>query len=401
MWGVPKAVVARKLGPSAEKERQAGSATKTTAELAPLGTDDVDSALCPCYHRKHHDQPVAARRGLIFLHGKLMVEYTKSWLSLEQQVERLASYGVDVGGRNHAAALLKSTGYYRLTGYLYPFRESEQYMDDEGHTRTRVLSDYRAGTTLRHVESIIDFDRRLRMLVMDGIERIEVAVRMQIGYVLGRTSAFGHEDSASFIEAFTKTGTDPGTGEPVLSPHATWLQRVDERRAKSDEQFVVHFREKYDDQMPVWALTEILELGQLSVLYRGMLQQDAEEIAMAFGVPTKKIMGSWLASLNYVRNVAAHHARLFNRKLQNAPKRPRAGQIPLLDHLRDEATPKGGFGTYNALAVIAYLLPSIETETDWNQQIAALLQAFPTSHALSPGSMGVPHGWESLDLWRA
>lgn len=130
------------------------------------------------------------------------------------------------------------------------------------------------------------------MLVMDGVERIEVAVRMRIGYVLGRSSAFAHDDPANFTESFTKAGTDPDTGEPTPSSHARWLQRVEERRTKSDEQFVTHFREKYDDRLPVWALTEILELGQLSVLYRGLGQQDAEEIAAAFGVPTKS---SWSA----------------------------------------------------------------------------------------------------------
>lgn len=330
-----------------------------------------------------------------------MVEYTKPWLSLDQQVEQLASRGVDVGDRIRAVALLQSVGYYRLTGYLYPFRESEQYVDDEGRTRIRVLNSYRPGTSLDHAEAVIDFDRQLRMLVMEGLERIEVAVRMRVGYVLGRTSAFAHEDPTCFTEAFTADGTDPVTGAPTPSSHVMWLQRVDERRAKSDEQFVVHFRQKYDGRMPVWALTEILELGQLSVLYRGLRQQDAEEIAEAFGVPTKKIMVSWLASLNYVRNVAAHHARLFNRKLQHAPARPKAGTIPLLDHLRDEETAKGVFGTYNALAVIAYLLPSIDAETGWHQRLVALLQTFPTSKTLSTASMGVPLGWESLALWRS
>lgn len=261
-----------------------------------------------------------------------MVEYMKPWLSLEQQVERLASRGVDVGDRDHAAAVLKAVGYYRLTGYLYPFRESQQYIDHESRTRVRVLSDYRAGTRLGHAESIIDFDRRLRMLVMDGVERIEVAVRMQLGYALGRTSAFGHEDPACFTPAFTETGTDPHSAKPLPSRHARWLERAGERRAKSDEQFVAHFREKYNDRMPVWALTELLELGQLSILYRGLKQQDAEEIALAFGAPTKKIMVSWLASLNYVRNMAAHHARLFNRKLQHdaraAQDRTGAGPRP-------------------------------------------------------------------------
>ena len=149
-----------------------------------------------------------------------MVEYTKPWLSLEQQVERLVSRGVDVGDRDRAAELLKAIGYYRLTGYLYPFRESKQYVDDDGRARTRVLSGYRPGTTLHHVESIIDFDRRLRMLVMDGVERIEVAVRMQVGYVLGRSSAFAHEElraPSMQAELAAFVGSSSGAPSPSMA----------------------------------------------------------------------------------------------------------------------------------------------------------------------------------------
>lgn len=327
-----------------------------------------------------------------------MVEYTKEWLPLEGQVERLVKRGLEVDDVERAVALLKSIGYYRLTGYLYPFLASEEYVDSEGHTRIRVLNKYRSGTALDHAVSIIDFDRQLRLLVMEGVERIEVAVRMRAGYVLGRSSAFAHEDPACFDDSFAVAGTD--SRDPRASKHVGWLQRVKERRDRSDEQFVVHFREKHEDHMPVWALTELLELGQLSNLYRGMLQQDAEELALAFGVPRKKVMVSWLASLNYVRNAAAHHARLFNRKLQNAPSRPSVGAVPVLDHLRSPDAPKEDFGTYNALAVIAYLLRSIEVESTWARRLVDLFHAFPTSHALTIQSMGVPEGWESLDLWR-
>lgn len=250
---------------------------------------------------------------------------------------------------------------------------------------------------MHHAESIIDFDRRLRLLVMEGVERIEVAVRMRTGYILGRSSAFAHEIPACFDDSFTSSGTD--SRDPRASKHVEWLQRVKQRRDSSDEQFVTHFREKYADHMPVWALTELLELGHLSSLYRGMLQKDAEELAGAFGVPKKRTMTSWLASLNYVRNVAAHHARLFNRKLQNAPSRPTVGSVPVLDHLRAPDAPKEDFGTYNALAVIAYLLLSIEEEPAWAGRIAELLKGFPTSHVLTIQSMGVPEGWESLELW--
>lgn len=84
-----------------------------------------------------------------------MAEYAKPWLTLEDQVARLESYGVELGDRAGAVALLRRVRYYRLTGYLFPFRESEQYVDDDGRARTRVLSDYRPGTTLAHAEAII------------------------------------------------------------------------------------------------------------------------------------------------------------------------------------------------------------------------------------------------------
>lgn len=326
------------------------------------------------------------------------MEYTKKWLPLEEQVERLVQRGLTVEDPDRAIRLLESVGYYRMTGYLYPFLESAEQTDDEGRRTVQVLNTYRPGTALHHAEAIIDFDRRLRMLVMEGVERIEVAVRMRIGYVLGRASQFAHENPAYFDDSFTTANTD--SRKPSPSKQVLWLEQVKERRDSSDEQFVAHFRDKYDDHMPIWALTEVLELGQLSGLYRGMLQKDAEEVATAFSVPHKKMMASWLASLNYVRNVAAHHARLFNRKLQNAPARPKKGQVPYLDHLRDPSTPKKGFGTYNALAVIAYMLQSIEPEPSWAPRLAELFRSFPASHALSVESIGAPRDWHMLDLWR-
>jgi abortive infection bacteriophage resistance protein len=131
-----------------------------------------------------------------------------------------------------------------------------------------------------------------------------------------------------------------------------------------------------------------------------MNQVDAESIALAFGVPTKKLMANWLASLNYVRNVSAHHARLFNRKLQYAPSRPRVGLIPLLDHLRDSEQPKSVYGAYNSLAVIAFLLTVIDPSSGWGSRLASLLRDFPTSDALTIQSLGAPQSWEALELWQ-
>src|SRR5699024_12284699 len=118
------------------------------------------------------------------------------------------------------------------------------------------------------MESIIDFDRDLRLLVMEVVERIEVAVRMRAGYVLGRLSAFAHEDPACFDDSFTKARTD--SRDPRPSKHVEWLQRVKERRDKSDEQVVVHFRAKHDERMAEGALTVLMGLGARSDLQRRM-----------------------------------------------------------------------------------------------------------------------------------
>jgi abortive infection bacteriophage resistance protein len=323
-----------------------------------------------------------------------VVEYSKPWLSVDEQVDQLHRRGVHVPDRAAAAALLREVGYYRLTGYLYPFRESI-WTERAGRTSVTVLDTYRAGTTFTEAAVLLAFDRQLRLLVIEGVERIEVAIRTHLAHVLGRSSPFAHEDATTFTDAFTARQSD-GTGAP--SAHEEWLDRVRRRQLDSDEAFVAHFRTKYDGRMPIWALIEILEFGQVSRLYGGLRNDVATETAAAFGVPTKKLMQSWLATINYVRNVAAHHARLFNRKLVVAPRRPTAEQVPLLAHLSAETAPKR-FGVYSALAVMAYLLASVSDDDDWPERTAALLGRFPESAALDLGSMGALPHWLSGDLW--
>ncbi|CAQ02035.1 Abi family protein [Clavibacter sepedonicus] len=326
------------------------------------------------------------------------MEYAKPWLSIEDQIEGLSRRGLEVGDRREAGAILRNVGYYRLTGYLYPFRQSERYVDDDGRKRTRILSSYEPGVRMDDAAQLIDFDRELRMLVLEGVERIEIALRMQLGYSLGQRSAFAHEDASAFLSAFTdpQMGED---GEPAPSRHEAWLERVRQRQNNSDEAFVAHFRHKYDDRMPIWALTEILELGHTSRLYGGLRNDIATEIAGAFGVPTKQLMQSWIATINYVRNVAAHHSRLYNRKLVSALKRPKGNTVPLLAHLTQEEAPKQ-FGTYSALAVMAYVLETVHPGRDWAVRVAALLRNFPTTARLNVGSMGVAAGWIEQDLWK-
>ena len=71
-----------------------------------------------------------------------MVEYTKEWLSTDQQIERLREHGLEIAEDEPAEDVLEAIGYYRLTGYLYPFRQSETYRDENERPRIRVLSEF-------------------------------------------------------------------------------------------------------------------------------------------------------------------------------------------------------------------------------------------------------------------
>ena len=328
-----------------------------------------------------------------------MVAYTKPWMPIEQQIIQLQGRGLVVDDPAAATLLLAEVGYYRLTGYLYPARESQPVIAEDGRPRVRILSSYRPGTRLEHAAELMAFDRRLRLHVLEAVERIEVSLRTQVGYILGRRSAFAHREPGNFTPSFLTERVNARTGG-VTSEHGEWLTRVDERRHSSREAFVEHFRNKYDDQMPIWALTEILELGHIARLYRGLQNDLATEIAMHYEVPSKRMLTSWIASTNYVRNVAAHQARLFNRKLVDAPMRPKVATVPLLDHLRDDSAPKQDFGLYNALAIMAYLLRSISGHSEWVGRLREIVDDFPTVPFLGIDSMGFAAGWDHHELWR-
>ncbi|RRD04419.1 Abi family protein [Arachnia propionica] len=324
------------------------------------------------------------------------MEYTKPWLSYDQQVDLLVQRGVEVSDREVAKRVLQNVGYYRLSGYLFPFREDP--LGETGHEEGRSPERYREGTNMVQVVALLDFDRRLRLLVLEAVERIEVALRAKVGYFLGGRDPFVYEDPSIFTEAFLKPEYKEGRGV-VTSQHYDWLGKVGLCRERSKEDFIGHFRDKYENRIPIWVLTEVLELGHLSSLCKGLRNDLATQISVSLGAPTKKFLISWIACMNHVRNIAAHHARLFNRGLVTAPKRPSPDEIPLLAHLRSDQAPKK-FGSYSALAVMAYLLREVDSEGDWAKRVVKHLSQFPSGNGLEVRSMGIADGWLEERLWQ-
>lgn len=126
-----------------------------------------------------------------------MRAYNKPALSLDQQLATLKSRGMQVADEPAALHQLATISYYRLSGYWYPFRQPSSSAGGER------LNDFKSPTTFAQIIQLYNFDRELRSLVLEVIERIEVAARTQITYHFGYThGAFGHVNAANFHPQF-------------------------------------------------------------------------------------------------------------------------------------------------------------------------------------------------------
>ena len=317
-----------------------------------------------------------------------MATYDKPHLTLAQQVTFLTSRGMQVDDPAEGARWLGMIGYYRLSGYWYPFRR----IDDDTQRRGNQFLD---GTTLAQVVELYTFDRALKLLVLDALERIEIAMRCKVGYTLGLRGSYAHLDPDNLDGKFTQTppAPPPDSDEPAeLSRYDEWLLKVTEYQDHSKEDFVVHFRQNYDGRLPVWVVTEILDFGGLSVLYEGLQHADRNVIARELNVVDAqggngKALANWMQVLNHVRNVSAHHSRLWNRNfpIQLAPRHLR--KIPSLAYLGEPDAQLNRL--FAPLVVIAFLLGQLDIDPAWSTQVTALITNTLPSTGRHPGEMGV------------
>ncbi len=235
----------------------------------------------------------------------------------------------------------------------------------------------RAGTTFDDVLRLYHFDRKLRLLVLDEIERLEVAIRTVICNELSISHGphwylSKHQD----VMYRSKNGFDP----------YDFLNGVHRETIRSSDLLIKHYYDTYDNPMlpPSWAAAETISFGKWSRLYSG-LKIGQSAIASNFNLPAP-VFGSWLHSLTVLRNVCAHHGRVYNRRFHFAP-------IVLRTHARYMTDPK----TFFTLAVIIrFMTKVIDPQSDFPQRLGALCSTNPS---VSQAAMGFPINWRSDPFW--
>lgn len=324
---------------------------------------------------------------------RTMAPYPKPYHSIPQLLQKLQSRGMQITDPAAAERCLRRIGYYRLSGYWYPLRKSQSVPNPTGgKPLIEVLDDFRPGTTFSQVGDLYVFDKRLRLLILDALERIEVGLKVRIADILGQRSPTAYLEPAQLHGNFSRKTTRGAT------EHEKWLARYRRLEVQSKEDFVGPFLKNHPHaEFPIWMAIEFWDFGALSFFLSGMKVPDRSQLASAVGVSREQLLVSWVRAMNSVRNTCAHHSRLWNRALADNPSPPRVGDHPFLDHLANDTNAQTRL--YAVAAALQFMLRTIHPTSSWAGRLKQHCSTFPQSPHIQLRQAGFPPGWEGLPLW--
>lgn len=323
--------------------------------------------------------------------------YNRPWKSFDDQLALLETRGLSVPDRDWALAWLQRVGYYRLSAYWYPFRVFRHEQDvDTGVICTVRTDEFVPDTAFSDAVELYLFDRRLRLLLTDALERIEVSLRVEVAYRLGTADTFAHLNEGNFHPSFAGR-RDSNTGRTMFE---NWQQKYQGLVQRSREDFVKHYGEKHGPDMPLWVAIEVWDFGAVSQLLAMMKVPDQQAVARRFGIADWKAFASWVRALSYLRNLVAHHSRVWNRNMVSQPKMPATGAP---DWCVDFAGKNDLLSKpFVYLEIVRHMVEVICPGSQWPRRMADHLLEFPeqaSQRKLSINAMGVPGGWEAR--WQA
>lgn len=178
-----------------------------------------------------------------------------------------------------------------------------------------------------------------------------------------------------------------------------WIEHYQTQLGTSDEDSVLHYKLKYRGVLPLWVAVQVLDWGALRTLFSLATRNQQEAISEKIRI-TAAELNSWLRCLNTLRNICAHHARLFNRNFRKIPKLPDAPHplAYLKEYVNNKTYPRWGNRCFLQLTLVQYLLH--EMNLGDARTLPRTLAAFPPVGRLSPSSMGAPQDWDSLPFWK-
>lgn len=306
------------------------------------------------------------------------MKFDKSPLTVADLAAHLASLGL-TGDRDYIARRILDVGYYRLSPYWRYFVQADCQPAER-------LS----GVDFQRVWQLYTFDRELRLLTLDAIERIEVAVR-------ARTVQRHVMDWGPF--GYLSAEGSPGSASGHRQKHFDRLLKnieraMDDAKGRNPKfPALRHFVEKYGkthSKPPLWLAAEGFTFGDMVTLFNVAPRQVRRQVADDFDL-SDGVLSSWLSTLGTVRNICAHHGRLWNRRIGTQPRNG-----PGKTWQAAELGPKDR--VFYALTICAYLLGVISEGSSWASRLRALFERYADVPKVP---MGVGARWESHPVWQA
>ena len=314
----------------------------------------------------------------------------KPFKSVDDQISILRERGMEIHDLEFARSVLREIGYYRLSGYSYPYRAVQ--------AEAALLSDnFIEGTTIEKVVKLYRYDQELRAVTGLQLAKIEIVLRVMISHELGRVDPYIHLSP----HKLGKKAWDKNNAQST-EQYAMWLEKYSTAVVRSNEDSVVHYKKKYDAILPVWVAVHVLDWGSLRMLYDFARDEQRRAVANQLNISESQL-SSWLLCLNDVRNVCAHHGRLYSRTFPKSPML--TGEDHELGFLRrfvladvQEGNRREKKGQcFAQFTIIQYLLSKMNL--DGINDLPHLLHKFPEVSPVSVKDLGVPEKWEELPLW--
>jgi len=302
------------------------------------------------------------------------MKYKKSALSFEEQADLLIRRGLIINNREELINYLKQVNYYRLSGYWYFFKLIDPESGEEK---------FKPDTSMEKIRVRYEFDRDLKMLLMDAIEKIEVCILRTrlVENISQKYGPFGYTDLKNYSPKFDRRN------------FYELMTFIYDNEKESDKEFIKRYHNKYDEEihLPIWMAVELMTFGELLTLYRNQTMDVKREIASGFDLEAT-VLSSWLHTLLYIRNACAHHARLWDRPMSIPPKIPDEKNDP-----RWHAPVKlSNQNIFIVLTLTNYLMFYINPAYGWADSMKRLMEKYPT---LPIKPMGFPSNWQEVPFW--
>ena len=284
------------------------------------------------------------------------MKFTKPPTTFQEQVDLLKSRGLIINDSKKALQNISRINYYRLSSYYAPFQIDRNLFKPE--------------TSIEKIFKLYEFDKKIRSLIFGALEIIEVTLRTKIAYYIShKYGPSAYSDPQYFSKDFK---------------HFDWYKKFKNTRKLSREDFIKEFFKEYDEEniLPLWIAIEIMSFGQLSFLFEGLERTDSNSISKDCFEIDEKILSSWIHTLVYIRNLCAHHSRIWNRTLAIKPIIP------------NKLNEWKGVSNSKIFCIFMIFKKLIIISGEWEIFKNNLLQLLEEYNDVDIESMGFPDDWE-------